>query len=57
MTALTINVIGNPIPQGSKVANHHAPGVRDANKKLRPWHPSWQRAVDTANAVSRRYHP
>ena len=21
------------------------------------WHPSWQRAVDTANAVSRRYHP
>ena len=22
MTALTINVIGNPIPQGSKVANH-----------------------------------
>lgn len=38
MTALTINVIGNPIPQGSKVANHHAPGVRDANdKNLRPW--------------------
>ena len=38
MTALTINVIGNPIPQGSKVANHHGHGVRDANaRKLKPW--------------------
>lgn len=33
-----IRVYGIPIPQGSKVANFHAPGVRDSNdKKLRPW--------------------
>lgn len=33
-----IRVHGIPIPQGSKVANFHAPGVRDSNdKKLRPW--------------------
>lgn len=33
-----IRVYGLPIPQGSKVANFHAPGVRDSNdKKLRPW--------------------
>lgn len=38
MTSLTINVIGTPVAQGSKVANRHAPGVRDANaKKLKPW--------------------
>ena len=37
MTALTINVIGNPIPQGSKVANHHAPGVRRGNG----WRVEW----------------
>lgn len=38
MTALTIHVIGIPVPQGSKVANRHAPGVRDSNAtKLKPW--------------------
>ncbi len=38
MTSLTINVVGVPVPQGSKVANRHAPGVRDSNaKKLKPW--------------------
>lgn len=38
MRELTVHVIGTPVPQGSKVANHHAPGVRDSNaKKLKPW--------------------
>lgn len=38
MTALTINVIGTPVQQGSKVANRFGHGVRDANvKKLKPW--------------------
>ena len=38
MTALTVNVIGNPVQQGSKVANRFGGGVRDTNaKKLRPW--------------------
>lgn len=33
-----IRVLGHPIPQGSKVANHFGNGVRDANaKKLKPW--------------------
>lgn len=38
MRSLTINVIGVPVPQGSKVANRHGGGVRDSNaKKLKPW--------------------
>ena len=38
MRALAIQCVGTPIPQGSKVANRHAPGVRDANaRKLKPW--------------------
>lgn len=38
MTSLTINVIGTPIQQGSKVANRFGHGVRDTNaKKLKPW--------------------
>lgn len=33
-----IRVLGHPIPQGSKVANHFGNGVRDANAKtLKPW--------------------
>lgn len=33
-----IRVTGVPIPQGSKVANRHAPGVRDSNaSRLWPW--------------------
>lgn len=38
ITALTVNVIGTPVQQGSKVANRFGHGVRDANaSKLRPW--------------------
>lgn len=38
MTSLTINVVGTPVPQGSKVANRFGHGVRDANAtKLKPW--------------------
>ena len=37
-TALTIDVIGTPAAQGSKIANRFGHGVRDANDKtLRPW--------------------
>ena len=48
-----IRVYGTPIPQGSKVANFHAPGVRDSNdKKLRPWRKTVRaQAEDTC-----RYH-
>jgi len=38
MSSLTVNVIGSPVQQGSKVANRFGHGVRDANaKKLKPW--------------------
>lgn len=38
MAELVINVVGTPVPQGSKVANSFGHGVRDANaKKLKPW--------------------
>lgn len=37
-TRLVVDVIGTPVPQGSKVANRHGHGVRDVNAKtLRPW--------------------
>lgn len=58
MTALLegrvgIRVYGIPIPQGSKVANFHAPGVRDSNdKKLRPW----RKTVRTQAEDTCRYH-
>lgn len=49
MRELTIYIVGTPVPQGSKVANHHAPGVRDANaKKLKPWR------AEVAGAVADR---
>lgn len=35
-TMLVVDIPGIPQPQGSKVANGFG-GVRDANKKLRPW--------------------
>lgn len=38
MHTLFVTVIGTPVAQGSKVANRHAPGVRDSNAKtLKPW--------------------
>lgn len=38
MNTLTINVVGSPVQQGSKVANRFGGGVRDTNaKKLKPW--------------------
>lgn len=38
MSSLTVHVIGNPVQQGSKVANRFGGGVRDTNaKKLKPW--------------------
>lgn len=38
MSSLVINVLGTPVPQGSKVANRFGHGVRDANaKRLAPW--------------------
>lgn len=38
MAALTIDIIGIPIPQGSLVANGHGRGLRHSNQaKLRPW--------------------
>jgi Holliday junction resolvase RusA-like endonuclease len=50
---LAIRVHGTPIPQGSKVANFHAPGVRDSNdKKLRPW----RKTVRAQAEDQARYH-
>lgn len=38
MTSLSVHVIGKPVQQGSKVANHFGHGVRDSNAKtLKPW--------------------
>ncbi|UIU47023.1 RusA family crossover junction endodeoxyribonuclease [Microcystis phage MinS1] len=35
---ISLRVTGTPIPQGSKVANRHGGGVRDANAtRLKPW--------------------
>jgi len=38
LAALTIDIIGIPIPQGSLVANGYGRGLRHSNQdKLRPW--------------------
>lgn len=49
MTSLVVNVIGTPVPQGSKVANRFGHGVRDANAKtLKPWRAEVAAAVAEA---------
>lgn len=52
MTSLTVYVLGTPIPQGSKVANHHGHGVRDVNAHTLK---AWRRDVDTALRDAVRY--
>lgn len=38
MPALTIDILGLPVPQGSLVSNGHGRGLRHSNDtKLRPW--------------------
>lgn len=50
---IAIRVHGTPIPQGSKVANRHGNGVRDANAAtLKPWR---QHVTATARDAC-RYH-
>lgn len=44
---VAFRVVGRPIPQGSKVANYHGHGVRDANDKvLRPWRATVKTAAE-----------
>lgn len=50
---LVLRVYGDPIPQGSKVANRFGGGVRDSNAtKLTPW----RAKVRDAAADAARYH-
>lgn len=53
MTSLTINVVGTPVAQGSKVANRFGHGVRDANPtKLKPWRAEVAGCVTEAMAAT-----
>ena len=50
---IAIRIHGTPIPQGSKVANRHGGGVRDANAaRLKPWRDH----VTATAADTTRYH-
>lgn len=52
-TAITIT--GTPIAQGSKVANRHGGGVRDANAtKLKPWRAHVRAAAEDATRYTAR---
>jgi Holliday junction resolvase RusA-like endonuclease len=49
MSALTVNIEGLPVPQGSLVSNGHGRGLRHSNEiKLKPWRYQVVSAISSA---------
>jgi Holliday junction resolvase RusA-like endonuclease len=48
MSALTVNIEGLPVPQGSLVSNGHGRGLRHSNEiKLKPWRYTVVQAINS----------